>query len=118
MGLIKILLFVAMVISSLAIVGLVLVQHGKGADAGAGFGGGSSSASLFGASGASNFLSRMTSIAAVVFFSSVMGIVFLSSYKPSGLGAAEALVKKSAPAASKVSASAAKPAKAGGIGHE
>ncbi|MCT6700209.1 preprotein translocase subunit SecG [Rheinheimera sp. 4Y26] len=55
------------VIVSLAIIGLVLIQHGKGADMGASFGAGAS-ATIFGSSGTGNFLTKSTSILAVVFF--------------------------------------------------
>jgi len=60
------LVIVVQVLSALAIVGLVLLQHGKGADMGASFGSGASG-SLFGATGSSNFLSKSTGIAAIVF---------------------------------------------------
>ena len=55
------------VLAALGIIGLVLLQHGKGADVGAAFGSGASG-SLFGATGSANFLSRMTAILAVIFF--------------------------------------------------
>jgi preprotein translocase subunit SecG len=55
------------ILSALTMIGLVLVQHGKGADMGASFGGGSSG-SLFGATGSANFLSRSTAACATVFF--------------------------------------------------
>ena len=55
------------ILSALGIIGLVLVQHGKGADMGAAFGSGASG-SLFGATGSANFLSRTTAILAAVFF--------------------------------------------------
>ena len=55
------------VLIALAIIGLVLLQHGKGADMGSGFGGGSSG-SLFGATGSANFLSRTTAVLAALFF--------------------------------------------------
>lgn len=61
-----------------ALVGLVLLQHGKGADMGAAFGSGSSG-SLFGASGSANFLSRTTAVLATVFFLTSMGLTFFSS---------------------------------------
>ena len=60
-------LIVLHVLVALGIIGLVLLQHGKGADMGSGFGGGASS-SLFGATGSANFLSRTTAILATVFF--------------------------------------------------
>lgn len=61
------LIIVAQVLSALAIIGLVLLQHGKGADMGAAFGSGASG-SLFGATGSSNFLSKSTAVAAAIFF--------------------------------------------------
>jgi preprotein translocase subunit SecG len=68
------------VIAALSIIGLVLLQHGKGADVGAAFGSGTSG-SLFGAAGSANFLSRATAILAVVFFVSSLGLTYLSSQK-------------------------------------
>ncbi|MEX0638517.1 MAG: preprotein translocase subunit SecG [Burkholderiales bacterium] len=75
------LIIVAHVLIALAIIGLVLLQHGKGADMGSGFGGGASS-SLFGATGAANFLSRATAALATVFFLSSLGLAYLASEKP------------------------------------
>jgi len=69
------LIIVVQVISALAIIGLVLVQHGKGADMGAAFGSGASG-SLFGASGSSNFLSKSTAVAAAVFFASTLALAW------------------------------------------
>jgi preprotein translocase subunit SecG len=66
------------VLSALTIVGLVLLQHGKGADMGAAFGSGASG-SLFGATGSSNFLSKSTGVAAVIFFSATLALSYLSS---------------------------------------
>jgi preprotein translocase subunit SecG len=63
----EILLLVIHVAAAIAIIALVLLQHGKGADMGAAFGGGSSG-SMFGASGSANFLSRSTAILATIFF--------------------------------------------------
>jgi len=77
----KTLFVVLQVISALAIIGLVLIQQGKGADMGASFGSGSSG-SLFGASGSANFLSRTTAICAVIFFVSTLGITWLGTKKP------------------------------------
>ena len=77
MEIIKTLLWIVEIISALAIIVLVLLQQGKGADAGASFGSGGSS-SLFGASGSANFLSRSTAICAVVFFITTLGMVILS----------------------------------------
>ncbi|VXC77481.1 preprotein translocase subunit SecG [Massilia sp. 9I] len=72
------LIIVVQVISALAIIGLVLVQHGKGADMGAAFGSGASG-SLFGASGSSNFLSKSTAVAAAVFFASTLALAWSTS---------------------------------------
>ena len=69
------------VLTAIGIIGLVLLQHGKGADVGAAFGGGASG-SLFGATGSANFLSRTTAILAVVFFLSSLGLAYLANLKP------------------------------------
>jgi preprotein translocase subunit SecG len=69
------------VIAALGIIGLVLLQHGKGADVGAAFGGGASG-SLFGASGSANFLSRATAMLAVVFFLTSLGLAYLATHRP------------------------------------
>ena len=66
---------VLQILSALIMIGLILVQHGKGADMGASFGGGSSG-SLFGATGGANFLSRCTAICATVFFLSTLGLAY------------------------------------------
>lgn len=63
----NVLIVVLQVLSALAIIGLVLLQHGKGADMGASFGSGASG-SLFGATGSASFMSRATAVAALVFF--------------------------------------------------
>ena len=75
------LIVVVHVLSALAVIGLVLLQHGKGADVGAAFGGGASG-SLFGATGSANFLSRATAVIAVVFFLSSLGLAYLANVKP------------------------------------
>jgi preprotein translocase subunit SecG len=78
-------LFAVQIISALVMIGLILVQHGKGADMGAAFGSGSSG-SLFGASGSANFLSRMTGVLATVFFVCTLGLAYTSGVRPSGSG--------------------------------
>jgi preprotein translocase subunit SecG len=84
------LLLVLLVLSSLTVIALVLIQHGKGADMGAAFGGGSSG-SLFGASGSANFLSRSTAIAATVFFLATIGLAFTAtSSRTSGVAPKDA----------------------------
>ncbi len=65
-------------LSALAMIGLVLIQHGKGADMGASFGSGASG-SLFGATGSANFLSRSTAVCAAVFFVCTLALAFMSA---------------------------------------
>jgi preprotein translocase subunit SecG len=72
------LLVVVQMLSALVMIGLVLVQHGKGADMGASFGSGASG-SLFGATGSANFLSRSTAVCATVFFVATLALAFLSN---------------------------------------
>ena len=72
---IETLVLVFHVLAALAVIGLVLIQHGKGADAGAGFGGGASS-TVFGSGGAGNFLQRMTTGIAIAFFLTSFGLAF------------------------------------------
>ena len=73
------------VLIAIAIVGLVLLQHGKGADMGSGFGGGASG-SLFGATGSANFLSRTTAILAACFFASSLALAYLATTRPREAG--------------------------------
>ena len=89
-------------LAALGMIGLVLVQHGKGADAGAAFGGGSSG-SLFGASGSANFLSRSTAALAAVFFVATLALAYMGNSRPSSAGSvlegpAAAIPQSSAPA--------------------
>ena len=79
---------VVQIVSAIAVIVLVLLQHGKGADLGAAFGSGASG-SLFGASGSANFLSRMTAVGATLFFVYTMAITLGSG----------AFKKQAAPAA-------------------
>jgi preprotein translocase subunit SecG len=74
------LVLVIHVVAALVLVGLVLLQHGKGADVGAAFGSGASG-SLFGSSGSASFLSRTTAVLAVVFFLTSLGLTFYSTRK-------------------------------------
>jgi preprotein translocase subunit SecG len=118
------LLLVIHVLTALALVGLVLLQHGKGADVGAAFGSGASG-SLFGASGSANFLSRTTAILAVVFFVTSLGLTYFSSRKTESKGvmtqpvqekSLPAQIPSGAPAAPAKSAPAGDPAsKAGDV---
>lgn len=73
------------VVVGVAVIGLVLLQHGKGADMGAAFGSGASG-SLFGASGSANFLSRATGMLAAVFFCTSLGLAYLGSAAPKASG--------------------------------
>jgi preprotein translocase subunit SecG len=79
------LVLVIHVLAAIAICGLVLLQHGKGADAGAAFGSGASG-SVFGATGSANFLSRATAIAAVIFFLTSLGLTYFSGTKSESRG--------------------------------
>jgi preprotein translocase subunit SecG len=72
------LVVVVQVLSALIIIGLVLLQHGKGADMGAAFGSGASG-SLFGATGSSNFMSKSTGIAAAIFFASTLALAYFGT---------------------------------------
>jgi len=71
-------LLIVQIIVALGVIGLVLVQHGKGADAGAAFGGGASG-TVFGSQGAANFLSRSTAVLAFVFFINSLALAWLVS---------------------------------------
>src|SRR5262245_2993767 len=74
-------LVVLHVLVALGIIGLVLLQHGKGADMGSGFGGGASG-SLFGATGSANFLSRTTAVLAGLFFILSLALAYVATRKP------------------------------------
>ncbi|MBU2642138.1 MAG: preprotein translocase subunit SecG [Thiobacillus sp.] len=80
------LVWVVHIIVSIAVIALVLLQHGKGADMGAAFGSGSSG-SLFGATGSANFLSRSTAILASLFFLTSLGLAYfgLQQHKPTSV---------------------------------
>jgi preprotein translocase subunit SecG len=96
-------IIVAHVIVALGIIGLVLLQHGKGADMGSGFGGGASS-SLFGATGSANFLSRATAALATVFFILSLTLAYIASNRPREGGSVVdrmAVPQQPAPAAKK-----------------
>jgi preprotein translocase subunit SecG len=73
------------VLVALTLIFLVLLQHGKGADMGAAFGGGSSG-SLFGATGSANFLSRTTAALATVFFLTSLGLAYMATHRPQTTG--------------------------------
>ena len=93
----EVILLVIHVIIATAIIALVLLQHGKGADMGASFGSGSSG-SLFGASGSANFLSRSTAVLATVFFASSLVLTYVYAHKSAPKGVLDSVLR-SAPAA-------------------
>ncbi|HEY0886611.1 MAG TPA: preprotein translocase subunit SecG, partial [Ramlibacter sp.] len=73
-------LLAVQMLTALAMIGLILIQHGKGADMGAAFGSGSSG-SLFGASGSANFLSRTTAVLAAVFFAATLLLAYFGNLR-------------------------------------
>lgn len=89
MNLLESTVLVVHVLAAVAVCGFVLLQHGKGADMGAAFGGGSSG-SLFGAAGSANFLSRSTAVLATIFFLTSVGLTYLGSQR----GAAQGVMEK------------------------
>ena len=80
MNVVLTILLAVQLISALVMVGLILVQHGKGADMGAAFGSGGAG-SLFGASGSANFLSRTTAVLATIFFASTLALAYFGSIR-------------------------------------
>ena len=78
MNLLLNLVVVLQIVAALVMIGLVLIQHGKGADMGASFGSGASG-SLFGATGSANFLSRSTAVCAAVFFLCTLALAFVAN---------------------------------------
>ncbi len=85
MSIILKIVLIAQMLSAVAMIGLILIQHGKGADMGAAFGSGSSG-SLFGASGSANFMSRATSALAAVFFVCTMALSYFGNLRPTSSG--------------------------------
>ncbi len=100
-------------LAALGMIGLILVQHGKGADMGAAFGSGSSG-SLFGASGSANFLSRSTAVLAAVFFVTTLALAYFGNARPASSGSVletpAVVVPSGAPAAGGADAVPAAPA--------
>ncbi len=78
MNLILNLVVALQILTALVMIGLVLIQHGKGADMGASFGSGASG-SLFGATGSANFMSRSTAVCAAIFFACTLGLAYFSN---------------------------------------
>ena len=99
------------VIAALGIIGLVLLQHGKGADMGAAFGSGASG-SLFGATGSANFLSRTTAVLAVVFFVTSLSLTYIANRKPTAATSVMDAAKTEQPAPAPAAPAAPAPAPA------
>ena len=76
------LLFVLQVLVAVALIGFILIQHGKGADAGAAFGSGAS-ATVFGASGSGNFMTKATTVLALVFLANSLGLAYIATQRTS-----------------------------------
>jgi len=93
------LILVVQLLAALVMIGLVLIQHGKGADMGASFGGGASG-SLFGATGSANFLSRSTAACATVFFIATLVLAFLGTAGTQRTEGGSSVLDQLAPAAS------------------
>ena len=91
------LVLVLHVLAALAIIGLVLLQHGKGADMGAAFGGGASG-SLFGSTGSANFLSRTTALLATIFFVTSLALTWFSAHRTEAKGVMATQPASQAPA--------------------
>ncbi len=93
-------LLIVQIIISISIITLVLLQHGKGADAGAAFGSGASG-TVFGSHGSGNFLSRTTAILATVFFVNCLALAWIVAHKPETTSLVDKMEKVSTPAPAK-----------------
>ena len=99
MNIVLTLLQVIQILAAVGMIGLILMQHGKGADAGAAFGGGGAgSASLFGASGSANFLSRTTAILAAVFLVCTLGLAYFGNLRTAPASSGSVLESTAVPA--------------------
>ena len=87
-----ILLHVVHILSALALIGLILIQHGKGADAGASFGGGASQ-TVFGSAGSGNFLTRATAVLAAVFMVTSLGLAWMARQGAVGMDETRAILE-------------------------
>ena len=97
MGVLHNVLQILQIVSALGMIGLILVQHGKGADMGAAFGSGSSG-SLFGATGGANFLSRTTAVLATVFFVCTLGLAYFGNVRTVSSGSVLEVAPTAVPA--------------------
>jgi preprotein translocase subunit SecG len=109
------LILVLQLAAAIVMIGLVLVQHGKGADMGASFGSGASG-SLFGATGSANFLSRSTAVCATIFFAATLGLSAVSNGRMAAGGSSGSTVldRAAAPIAASAAAAAADLGRVGG----
>ena len=90
---------VTQMLTALVMIGLVLIQHGKGADMGASFGSGASG-SLFGATGSANFLSRSTGVCAAVFFACTLALAYFGNLRDTAMPSGTSILERSAVPAS------------------
>ena len=113
-------LFVVLqIVAAVVMIGLVLIQHGKGADMGASFGSGASG-SLFGATGSANFLSRSTAVCATLFFAATLALSVIATHReapaavsaPSSTNRLDAALGQPAASSAASAAQAAAPASA------
>jgi len=89
-------LLVFEVLLSIALIALILMQHGKGADAGAAFGGGSSG-TVFGSKGSGSFLTRATAILAALFFVNCLALAYVVSHRTQGASVIDSVVDQAEP---------------------
>ncbi len=91
-------LIAILIADSISLIGLILLQRGKGAEAGAAFGGGGGgSDTLFGSQGSATFLSRLTAGLAIVFFAVTMALAFISAKRVEPRSATESVTEQPAP---------------------
>ena len=109
MNIVLTLVLVVQMLSALGMIGLILVQHGKGADMGAAFGSGTSG-SLFGASGSANFLSRTTAVLATVFVVCTLGLAYFGNIRGSSGSSGSVLEGAAATAPAAIASAPAAPA--------
>ena len=103
-------LVVIQVLAAISVIGLVLIQHGKGADAGAAFGSGASG-TVFGARGSANFLTRATAVCATIFFAVSLSLAYLvQARRGAPESVMETMPSKAAPGPAATGTPAAKPA--------
>jgi preprotein translocase subunit SecG len=109
MSIVLTIILTVQMLSAISMIGLILVQHGKGADMGAAFGSGGSG-SLFGASGSANFLSRTTAVLATVFFVCTLALAYFGNLRQPTTGSVLEGAAVVAPAPSEVPTTSSIPA--------